>query len=81
MHGDRQCSTTMYPYHDRQGEITHAVVVTTDITEQKRTEEKLAQQSLILILDHRQCVLENREHLALQLCPSFLLLHRIRLHR
>ncbi len=35
-----------YPYRDEDGDITHAVVVTRDITEQRRAEEQLRHEAL-----------------------------------
>ena len=36
--GERECAVTYYPYHAPNGEVTHVVVVTRDITEQTRAE-------------------------------------------
>ncbi len=39
--GKRFCHVTYFPYRDKKGSITHAVVVTHDITTRKETEEEL----------------------------------------
>ena len=37
------CTLTYYPYHNPKGIVTHAVVVSRDITERKLAEEALQQ--------------------------------------
>ncbi len=39
--GERDCSIAYYPYHAPNGEVTHVVVVTRDVTEQLHTEQAL----------------------------------------
>jgi len=39
--GERDCNITYYPYHTPNGEVTHVVVVTRDVTDQIRTEQAL----------------------------------------
>lgn len=39
--GERDFSVTYYPYRNEKGEITHAVVVSFDITDRKRAEEEV----------------------------------------
>ncbi len=42
-HGRRYCSVSYFPYSTHGKEVTHAVVVTQDITEEKLAEQKLAE--------------------------------------
>lgn len=41
--GNRYMDVTYYPYYSPEGEVTHAVVVSRDITDRKRAEEALQQ--------------------------------------
>ena len=46
--GRRFYSVLYYPYRDHNGEITHAAVVSRDITERKEAEERLAEREMLL---------------------------------
>lgn len=39
--GDRIIDVTYYPYHNRRGTVTHTVVISRDVTEQKAAEKEL----------------------------------------